>query len=688
MTALVVVGTLLVVAAFASMLLRGRPLDVLYTRWMLHNVPSALVLLWLGWLLARRHPQHGMVPVFLWLGACAAVHVVLTAIVDPQLVAAGLVQADVIVVPADLPLTASIPLWIVTWIWLPPAALSGPLLLLLFPDGQLLHPRWAVWVRLAFVATALLIAGYAISTWPTVTTLLPLSGQPIVTPVATALVVTGGILALVAGLAAIASMVVRWRVASPAERQPMRIVGTAGAVFILVLLSLWTFQAIWVPASLVAIVGVLGAYSLAILRYRLHDIDVAINRAVVASLLLALVTAIYLAVVVGVGSVVGRRADHELLPLLAVGLVAVLFEPARRRVRRYVDRVSYGRDADAYEVLAELAAELRGAATTDVVAERVTELLVRGTGAAGASITMLAAGRQQPVSSSGAGVDHPAVLSAEIVHDGEPLGLVSLHARTGSDIAPDAATLLHDVAGTLGPVLRNAALTAQLQEQVEELRRSRQRLVSAQDEARRALERDIHDGAQARLVALRLQVGLAAAAADRHDDDVVTARLDAVGTEVDSVIRTLRDLSRGLHPPVLATDGVAAALRAAVRGLPIDVDVEAGSIGRFPQAVEAAVYFSCLEAVKNATTHAAASRIRVVLANGDGRLRFAVEDDGCGFDPETARRGGGLRNLEDRIAALDGHLEVEAVPGAGTRVVGELPVPVAALAPQPPVSER
>jgi two-component system, NarL family, sensor kinase len=212
---------------------------------------------------------------------------------------------------------------------------------------------------------------------------------------------------------------------------------------------------------------------------------------------------------------------------------------------------------------------------------------------------------------------------------------------------------------------------------VEALRRSRQRLVTAQDEARRELERDLHDGAQARLVAVRLQLGLAAAQAAAEPEAASTVRLrealTRTGEEVDLAIRSLRDLSRGLHPPVLGTDGLVPALRTAVRGLPANVVVVADGLGRFEPQVEAAAYFCCLEATKNAATHGAASTVRITLAYDAGSLSFEVADDGRGFDPAAVARGQGSANLEDRVEGLGGHFRIESRPGHGTRVIGELP---------------
>ncbi|TVP63032.1 MAG: hypothetical protein EA340_15025 [Nitriliruptor sp.] len=304
-------------------------------------------------------------------------------------------------------------------------------------------------------------------------------------------------------------------------------------------------------------------------------------------------------------------------------------------------------------------------------------LLVRGSGASAARIRLL--GPDGPEELALAGEEgHPEVLEVPVLYDGELLGEVALHARAGTDLAPDAQTLVTDVAGMLGAVLRNALLTAELKEQVVALRRSRQRLVEAHDTARRGLERDLHDGAQARLVALRMGVTMTGAQLMEVEDPQLRSRLQSgceqLGTEVDEAIRELRVLTHGLRPPVLESDGVVAALRAATRGLPVGVEVAGDDIGRLPPAVEAAVYFTCLEAVKNATSHASARRVEVTLQRSGDELRFAVEDDGDGFDRARAAGGRGLVNLDDRIGGLGGTLTVSSTPGRGTRVEGVVPV--------------
>jgi two-component system, NarL family, sensor kinase len=688
LTWLAVAGTVVVAVAFASMLWRGRPVEIIYARWMFHNGPLAILMLWLGRALLVRQPGHWLARAFLLAGVAMSVHVAMISLADAQLMAQGFAEGpSILLAPADLPLATAIPLWISAWIWVPAAASTGTFLLLLFPDGSLPSTRWRPLIWLSAAGLVVMTSAYVIAAWPGSTEVVDLAVQPLDAPVPRALALVGGSLLLVATCGSICSLWARWRSASTEVRRQLRAVLLAGALMAAAVIFLFPWQALWVPGVVIGIGGFLTTYAVAVLRFRLHDLDTAINRTVVGSLLAVAVTAVYIVVVVGLGSLVGRNATNPLLPLLAVGLIAVLFEPARRRVRRLVDRLLYGRDADAYEVLSELSTQLRDTGSLDAVAERVTSLLVRGTGAAGAAITMHLGERPRVLATDGAIEDPPARI-AEIVHDGEVLGEVALYARSGSDLAPDAPLLLQNVADTLGAVLRNAALTGELQDRVEALRRSRERLVTAQDEARRALERDLHDGAQAQLVALRLQLGLVAQRTERLDEQLdqdSTAGLHEtilrLGADTDAAIRMLRDLSRGLQPAVLTTDGVPAALRAVARRLPTEVAIEDAGIGRHPPQIEAAVYLCCLEALRNAASHARADRIDIALSNGDGRLRFTVADDGNGFDPARIMPGTGLTNLEDRIAALGGSVTVDSAPGHGTRVVGELPV-------QPLVADR
>jgi signal transduction histidine kinase len=258
-------------------------------------------------------------------------------------------------------------------------------------------------------------------------------------------------------------------------------------------------------------------------------------------------------------------------------------------------------------------------------------------------------------------------------HQGELLGALTVTKKRADALTPVETQLLDDLARQAGLVLRNAGLTESLKARVEDLRESRKRLVAAQDEERRRLERNLHDGAQQNLVALKVKLGIAKAFAAK-DPEKTTEMLDQLMTDADDAVETLRDLARGIYPPLLADKGLAAALESQARKATLPVTVDANGVGRYPQDIEAAVYFCALEALQNIQKYAAASQASVRLAQSGGVLTVAVQDDGRGFDPSTAKKGAGLQNMEDRLDALGGSVEVESAPGSGATVTVRLPI--------------
>jgi len=222
------------------------------------------------------------------------------------------------------------------------------------------------------------------------------------------------------------------------------------------------------------------------------------------------------------------------------------------------------------------------------------------------------------------------------------------------------------MAAQAGLVLRNARL-------IEELKASRQRLVAAQDEERRKIERNLHDGVQQQLVALNVQLGLLGKVAVR-DPTAIGEMAAALQSRTTEALDDLRDLARGIYPPLLADKGLGAALEAQARKAAVPTTVTTGEVGRYPQEIESAVYFSCLEALQNVAKYAQATRASIALADGDGTVRFTVTDDGHGFDPDTVSYGTGLQGIDDRLAAVGGSLRITSEPGRGTMVEGIVPV--------------
>jgi signal transduction histidine kinase len=269
---------------------------------------------------------------------------------------------------------------------------------------------------------------------------------------------------------------------------------------------------------------------------------------------------------------------------------------------------------------------------------------------------------------------------APVRHQGQVLGAIVVTKPANEPLAPSDAELIDRLADQAGLVLANARLTADLEARLEqiavqasELRASRQRIVVAQDEERRRLERNIHDGAQQHLVALAVKLRLAKAAIEK-DAERGQRMLAEIRGEIDAALDTLRSLSLGIYPPLLEEQGLAAALAAQYVRTELPVALDANGIGRYPIEIEAAVYFSALEALQNAAKYADAARIDISLEERDGTLTFAVRDDGAGFDVDTRRVGTGLAGIRDRLAVFGGDATVTSAPGAGTILEGRVPL--------------
>jgi len=372
--------------------------------------------------------------------------------------------------------------------------------------------------------------------------------------------------------------------------------------------------------------------------------------------------------------------------LVAAAVIALAFNPVRERAKRLANRLAYGKRATPYEVLSGFAERLGDAYAAEEILPQMARILAEGTGAARADV-WLAVGPElrdesrwpaeapplEPVAASG-DVGEMAADAAVAVRDREELlGAISIVKRPGEALTPTETKLISDVAAQAGLVLRNVRLTEELRANVVELRASRQRIVAAQDSERRKIERNIHDGAQQQLVALAVKQRLAESLV-RKDPDKAADLLAQLRSDTADALENLRDLARGIYPPLLADQGLVAALEAQARKSAVPTTLESDGTGRYPQEAEAAVYFCTLEALQNVAKYASASRAAVRLSAPDGHLVFSVQDDGVGFDPATKGRGTGMQGMSDRLAALGGTLHVRSSPGKGTLVEGFVPL--------------
>jgi signal transduction histidine kinase len=589
--------------------------------------------------------------------------------------------------------------------WAPPVILMGTTLLLRFPDGELLSPRWrkvewvaAVALVVTVVAIVLAPGDLTDSGYPNLTNPLGVEALKPLLSVAIALI----FLIPVTILASAASLILRFRRSSGTERLQMKWLATAAAILAVVYLlaMVATINYSWdgaetTPAWVEIIQSAASgsfvlipiAIAFAVLKYRLYDIDVVINKTLVYGSMAAFITAVYVAIVVGIGRAI--RSDRNLaLSILATALVAVAFQPVRERVQRFANRLVYGKRATPYEVLSEFSGGMSHTVATEELLPRMARTVAEAVGAARADVWLHVGselireaswpesnGQDRSAVPAAGGADEVMVPDVDhavpVQHQGELLGVIGVKKSVGETVTSADTKLLEDLASQAGLVLRNVRL-------IEDLRTSRQRLVTAQDEERRRLERDLHDGAQQRLVAISLALRMARGLVDPDLDGALGERLERASDELVRALAELREFARGIHPAILTERGLGPALQSLAERSPVPAMVDSSLDTPLPSAVEATAYFVVSEALANVGKYAKATRVTVQVGTADGQLTMEVADDGVGgADPS---RGSGLRGLTDRVAAVDGSLEVHSPTGQGTRLRVRIPIPVLAEA--------
>jgi signal transduction histidine kinase len=454
------------------------------------------------------------------------------------------------------------------------------------------------------------------------------------------------------------------------------------------------------------------------------QLAVRIDRLLVHSItltgLVGLVGASYVLIVLGLGhSPTGDEKTLLGLSMLAAAVAALLWVPARERLNDLATRRVYGEGHAPDEVLRTFGSRLTRALPLDELllqlAEslkatmnlEVAEVWTRGADGIeravsvpdkGPALIPLGPEEETVVAHAGVsgpawaqvwlpailtGLEEPVLRTAPVTNSGELLGLIVVRRAQGALPFNEADDLaLTELARQVGLALHNVKLDSALQEsldavrrQANELRASRARIVEATDTERRRIERDLHDGAQQHLVALAVGVRLARQISD-SDPEQAKEMLDQIGLDLQEAVQELRNLAHGIYPPLLMDRGLPDALRAAAGRAALSTSVEAEGIGRYPQQVEAAVYFCCLEALQNAGKHAGEGAEAIVtLREVEGALVFEVADDGAGFALESgAHHGHGFVNMSDRVGAFGGSVTVDSAPGQGTKIAGRIPL--------------
>jgi signal transduction histidine kinase len=553
----------------------------------------------------------------------------------------------------------------------------------LFPDGEA-HCRYErVTLRLTWLI--LVIPVVLLTCSPTVVTPLTImeGDAPIANPfkipfvnldvqVVTALLDVSTLAVLLAGAVL---LVARYRSADVRTRRAMRwLLAPVALVPIPVVAQIVFAGTADVIISLcwaAVVVGFVVAPAVGILQPSGLNVDRVVRRSIVYGLLWTSIALVYVIVAATAGAAAGT-----LLPVgwaVAIGLiVAVAFQPVRTRLEGLADRWVFGAKTDATQLVVGLGESLAGTYDLDTLLPRMRATLEDGMGLRWVRIRLLPrAGESEP-----ANPDQQPVLTVPIEVDGERIGLIECGPKLSGHFTSADTAILETFARQAGMAVRNVRMKEELEHQAALLRSSRARIVHAQEQERRRIERNIHDGVQQDLTAL---IGLAGHARQEfeHDPNAVGDDIAAMREGLRRVLADLRDFAQGIHPSVLSDRGLLVAIETLAGRHPVPVTIRADAslrALRLPDELEGAAYFTIAEALANTLKHSRADRLDVELRENDDRLTVRVSDNGDGFDA-TAARGTGLTNLRDRVAAVGGALQIDTSPGAGTTVSAEFPLP-------------
>ena len=556
-------------------------------------------------------------------------------------------------------------------------------LLYIFPTGRLLTRRWRWMPWLTVSVTALFAASSVFD--PEIG---PYLGWQIMNPVGmpfTDLTWSAGFLGLLVMTAGgITAITLRFRRSVHAGRTQIKLVLLTTVLSAVSFYALIAFDAstrittLLALMTTVSIVAVPISITIAIIRHNLFDIDIVISKTVTYAMLAVFITAVYALVVVGIGTLLGGGDEPSLaLSIVAVAIVAMAFEPVRNRLQRWANRLVFGERATPYEVLSQATARLAGTGSPEKVLKQVTQLVVDGAGASEAVLWLKVGANLQPRSATpiealigladvsirgGYLPDLPGDFSVAVRHRDEVLGALSISKPRGESVTDADGKMLDDVAAGTGLLLRNISLNAELTERAEQLRVSRRRLVATHDAERHRLERDLHDGAQQQVVAIKVKLGIARTLAERENASEVEILVSSLAEATQEAVDAMRAVAHGIYPPLLEAEGLGVALTAASRTTSIPMKVEMTGFGRYERAVEESLYFCILETVSHAID-GGATWVRVEVVEAPDAVRFTVHHDGT-FDT--------LLTVEDRVAAFGGRVTLASSP-AQSAVTAELP---------------
>jgi signal transduction histidine kinase len=542
-----------------------------------------------------------------------------------------------------------------------------------FPDGRFFNERYRRWGWFYGISTAIVLIGVNFGSEkfaePLDKVVSPLPALPGFAEAVTFFFIPG----MLVGLGA-AAFAVRARLKASTGDLRLQVLWLA-------------YAAIWIPLTLAlcfvdgAIYGSAGGFftviglvvmgtmmplaiAIGILRYRLFDIELVINRTLVYAGLTACVAIVYVAIASGLGTLIG---NHGVAGLIGVGFVVVIIQPVHRRIQNRVDRWIYGDRANPYAALQRLDARLSETITPGEVVQAVVDSVAEALKLPYSAVEFVRGDETQVIASHGI-VGRGSIERRELSYRGERVGLLAVEVPPGRTLADADEKLLDDLASHVGVAVESVSLAADLQQ-------SRKDIVTTREEERRRLRRDLHDGVGPTLAAMSLKLEVLRDKVADGDRAVV----DQLGEEVQEAITDIRRLVYALRPPALDEYGLVPALteQAARMSSPSAEFAVRGpdEMPTLPAAAEVATYRIALEAMTNVSRHSGATKCDVELSLNGG-LCLKISDNGDGFPPGS-RRGVGLSSMRERADELGGTLRVESSDGGGTTVTALLPIEAA-----------
>jgi two-component system NarL family sensor kinase len=640
----------------------------------------SLVGVWMvtGALIISRHPQH---PV----GWLLCVGLFFSAL---DMFSAGYAAYDTYVFSSSLPGVDLALIWLKLDSLGSYGLVAFTLIVLLFPDGKFLSPGWRKLAWTAIVALLILLLLQAVEPGPVDPYTLPTRPNPLGVDASLwgflkpLMWITFSILLLCYG-AAFISLIIRLRNSSGDVRQQIKWltfpVGLVGIFFLLFTIGIVVRASEVIQGAILAfgqfaVAGIVIAIAFAIFKYHLYDIDIIINRTLVYGALTVSVVLIYILIVGGLGTFF-QAQDNLVIALLATGMVAVLFQPLREWLQRRVNKLIYGERDDPIEALSRLGKQMELALSSDQVLPVLVKTIAQTLKLPFVGITL----KGKKDISFGQETGNP--VAFPFIFQGETTGVLFASPRgSGESFTLAETRLLQNLARQAGAAVRNAQLTADLQ-------RSRQTLVTAREEERHRLRRDLHDGIGPTMAGLTLKLDaakdLVSSGLESEKKEELEEAVQLLGElkiQTQETVQSIRHIVHTLRPPSLDVLGLVPALQAHFGqvGTPRSLDIQMTTIPHstdFPYlsaAVEVAVYRIVLEAVTNVINHAQAGLCEVSLILEKGNLKMEIKDDGIGL-PKTYNQGIGLDSMRERAEELGGHLELFSSP-QGTRVCAEIPV--------------